>query len=505
MLFRLIHAKLNGGPGFMQRANKTYSETIMKSRLLSLLVWFWLGIQPVTFAFAADRVLVMTISEYERQPLPGVQHDRDKVRRIVQRLGVSSDHYRAVADRELTAAGIQREFSRLVRETENGDRVFVFFSGHGTSRLVNGRCEQSLLSQDMKPVGTAAIADYLGQIKDKAGKVVMMVDACHSGGVTETLAMRGSHGQSRWRAKFVESENLAERCSTPVNVVEEKIGTGIRSSRGVSLDNNYVYLAAARKNEVAFDDDDKGGLATSSLLECLNGSLADADHSGSVSFRELAVCAQGKIDAALDNDPINRPHHLTLSGNQDLPILAAVNGGLVNTAANAAATLRDLASGADSRWQVSLVAKPLRAKINKDAFRLSVTSSQDGYLYLLYVGSDQKEFLQLYPDQTDRSNRVSAGQAFFIPGEFAANGPAGRDHVLAIVADAPRDFSGIFGKEGSVPATLGSAAALQDAGCATRNLKRVECQGDSRNLQRRPAKNGESSTYGAALVELVEE
>ena len=369
---------------------------------------------------------------------------------------------------------------------------------------MNGRCEQSLVSQDMKPVDTTIIADYLARIRDRASKVVVMVDACHSGGVTENLATRRITN-SRRRAKFVEPENLAERCSTPVNVVEEKIGAGMRSSRGISLDNNYLYLAAARRNEVAIDDEDKGGLATSSLLECLNGPIVDTDHSGSVSFRDLAACAQGRIDRELRNDPVNRPHHLMLSGNQDLPILAASVAGAADAAAHANATLRALASGADSRWQVTLAARPTRARINKEAFRLSVSSSQDGYLYLLYVGSDQKEFLQLSPDAAGQSNRLSANQVFAIPGEFAANGPAGTDHLLAIVADSPRDFAGIFGSSGSVPATLGSAAALQDAGCATRNLKRVECQENSRNLQRRPAKDGESTTYGAALVELIEE
>ncbi len=323
--------------------------------------------------------------------------------------------------------------------------------------------------------------------------------------MTEKLAARGGQGTRRLRARFVEPENPAQRCSKPVNVLEEKIGAGMRSARGAVLDHNYLYIAAARRDEVAFDDEDKGGLATSAILECLNEPLVDLDRSGSVSFQELAACAQAKIDRELRDDPVNRPHHLTLSGNQNWPILAAAGASLAHTAASAKATLRDLASGADSRWQVRLTARPERARINQDSFRLSVTSSQEGYLYLLYVGSDGKEFLQLFPDQADLSNRVSANQAFRIPGEFAATGPAGSNHVLAIVADAPRNFAGIFGQGGSTPATLANAAALQDAGCATRNLKRVECQEDRRNLQRRPIRDGESSAYGAALIELVEE
>lgn len=112
---------------------------------MSLLVLCW-GSMPPTISLAADRVLAMTISEYERYPLPGARHDREKIRQILKRMGVSADHYRSATDRELTAEGIRNQFEHLVGETENGDRVFVFFSGHGTSRLVDGRCEQSLVS-----------------------------------------------------------------------------------------------------------------------------------------------------------------------------------------------------------------------------------------------------------------------------------------------------------------------------------------------------------------------
>lgn len=450
---------------------------------------------------AADRVLVMAISEYPKAPLPGAKHDADNARQIVQKLGLSRDNFRVVTDQQLSAEGIKNELNRLVNETENGDRVMIFFSGHGSSRYNNGVCEQVLVAQDRKPVTSSTIAESLNRIKDKASKVVMLVDACHSGGVVEALNSRGvaSRSTSGLRAKWVESEDPRERCTTPVNIVEERVTRGTRSVRGVGVEKNYLYVAAARADEVAFDDESKGGMATSSLLECLKSGNVDTDHSGSISFQELANCAQGRIDQRFRNDPVNRPHHLTLAGNANLPLVQVADAGTVDPAA----TLNDLANGADSRWQVQLNSNLRRAHINRDAFRLSVTSSQDGYLYLLYVGSDRREFLQLYPDAPNAPNQVRAGQVFNIPGEFSAGGPAGKDTVLAVVSATPRNFASIF-RDGSASASAGNAAALQSLTCASRKPG-DECADDgTRNLKRKP-QNGESGGYGAALIELIEE
>lgn len=437
-------------------------------------------------AWAADRALVMTIGEYPRSPLPGANRDQDNARQILKLLEVSLDNLRSVRDGALSAAGIKSEIDRLASETRNGDRVFIFFSGHGSSALTDGRCQQALVGHDLQRVRPADIAQALDAIKDKAAKVVMVVDACHSGGVVNAAGTR-SMEQSHFRAKFVDPENAAEKCSKPANVIEERIGA-MRSARGLPVGQNYLYLAAARADEVAFDDARTGGLASTSLLACLKQGVPDIDRSGAVSFSELAACAQQRIDSILKDDPVNRPHHLTLAGNRDLPLLGTPV--LATTAAPTAdpvATLRDLKSAADGRWSVRLNASPPRARVGKDAFRLTVTSDRDGFLTLLYVGSDGKEFLQLYPDQPGQAVKVQAGQPYRIPGEFAAGGPPGINRVLTLVSATPRDFSAVLGRQGTAGASMRNAQALQDS---------------ARNPRQPPLAD---ASYGAVLIDLVEE
>jgi hypothetical protein len=65
------------------------------------------------------------------------------------------------------------------------------------------------------------------------------------------------------------------------------------SGVAITTDNNLVILAAARNNEVAWDTS-KGGALTYNFGQCLDGSAADSDHSGSISMRELAACVQAR-------------------------------------------------------------------------------------------------------------------------------------------------------------------------------------------------------------------
>lgn len=456
-----------------------------------LMHWVLLGLVSYPFfggAEAADRVLVMAISDYEQAPLPGAKVDRQNVREMLPLLGVQSEHVRVLSDNQLGAKSIKQAFSDLADQTRAGDRVFIFFSGHGTSRLVDGVCQQALIARDMWAVNPADINQALNAIKDKASKVVMMVDACHSGGVVGTVGAGLSRGSSNLRPKFVAPDKAEEQCKKPINLVAEGM-QAMRSTRGSSLANNYLYISAAQANEVAFDDPVRGGLATSALLTCLKSGIPDTDRSGSVSYSELVQCAQGNVENYLKGAATMRPHHLQMAGNPDMPIITrAVQEG--SKPADPVATLRDLARGADSRWEVQLKAQPPKAKIGKDAFRLTVTSSETGYLTLLYVGSDGREFMQLYPEKPGTPVKVSANSPFQLPEAYAAHGPVGVNHLLAVVSATPRDFSPILGNAGAAKASLAAAAALQQR---------------AQNLKSRPGNSASPEAYGATLIALEEQ
>ncbi len=107
-------------------------------------------------------------------------------------------------------------------------------------------------------------------------------------------------------------------------------------------------------------------------------------------------------------------------------------------------TLRDIENQRNPTRIIEVVPKKTTLKINQDYLDLRIKSSHDGYAYIVLLGSDQKSFYVLYPNKLDKNNSIRAGQVLQIPAknwQIKAAGPAGKDHLLVMVTDSPRDLN----------------------------------------------------------------
>ena len=378
---------------------------------------------------AADRALLMTISNYQSAPdLPGVRHDRANALRIANKLGWSAESAASPQDAELDAAGLRRSFSRLIDEVTAGDRVFIYYSGHGTSHNVDGRCEQGLLAHDGQTVMASEISRYLAALGSKAQQMVVLLDACFSGGIA---GVEGLRGPAAYTAKFarpagVPADSKAfDRCAQPVNF-SSIAAPNDRSA--VNLERNRVLIAASRDDEVAFDNAETGGLATTALARCL-----DTETALPASFAALAACAQAGVNRSLPPDPRVRAQTLVLAGNGDLRIEAAPAAR--PTVGDATRRIETTLAAADPAWRVDLTASMRTLRIGRDTLGLSVVSSRDSHLSLFYLGSDGVSLVQLYPGASGDITLLRAGVPFVVPRQWRSQGPAGVDRILAIVAE----------------------------------------------------------------------
>jgi Caspase domain/Domain of unknown function (DUF4384) len=119
-------------------------------------------------------------------------------------------------------------------------------------------------------------------------------------------------------------------------------------------------------------------------------------------------------------------------------------------------TFQDILAQSNPSRKVEINASPTHLKINKDYLNLKIKSSHDGYLYLILLGSDQKSFYVLYPNQLDKENFIRAGKTINLPKEswqIKATGPKGIDHILAIVSETPRNLNSLsfFGSDSNSP------------------------------------------------------
>lgn len=444
-----------------------------------LLLWAALLALP---AAAESHALIMTISAYQGgvPPLHGVAHDGESARSIARSMGVKDANMRHYRDGELTLAGMQRAFDELQERVADGDQVFIYFSGHGGRQLVRvpgERCAESLITVEGMGFIDVELESRLKRLAAKAQKLVVLLDACHSGGATQR-SIRGK--KPEFAAKFF-ARSGPDECERPINVLTRSLGAASRSAGSGA--GNYVYIAAARDNEVSLDMPAKGGVATQAWRDCINGAASDRDGSGGLSAAEIQACAQDKINAQLQGIKGFLPHHVTVAGNPNAVLSFPERNVPVKTSAYNA--LLDIYNSRDDRRSVSLQSAKSAFRIGKDDVDFSLTSSHAGYAYLLMVGSDGKSFDMLFPNQLDSANAVEAGQTLRLPRpnwQIKAGGPAGRNHLLAIVADSPREFAKI-GMQPAGPFSMLAASA--DA---------------SRNLQVHAASVG----YGAAMMVLEE-
>jgi hypothetical protein len=467
----------------------------------------------------SNHALIITVSEYQKSPLPGVLTDRKLGIELAQRFGVPPQNIVELSERQVTREGLKQAFADMNQTMMPGDKLYVYFSGHG-ARYFNkatGQCTESLVMQDMRVVTNTEFANMIRPLSAKADKTVVMLDSCHSGGVAQATGSRAFAAE--YRPKF-SAEASSPQCSLAVNL------GSFSQARGVDFhttDHNMVILAAAKNNEVAWDTS-KGGAMTYNFEQCLAGGAADTDHSGALSMQELTACVQARLDKTQED---SARQHATLAGNAALvpafgdpasgsgsaaPAAPPGAGNSAPVPIDTLATLNDIFNQRDDRWQVDAILASPALKIGSN-LSMSVRSARDGYAYVFYRGSQPDSLYLLFPNALDSANALKANQLVQLPRQdwsVTALGPKGTDYLMVMVTDTPRDFSALAlpaedvsqsGPFEKIRPTAQAVARIGQAAMLSAAVTQKECQSSNRDLgvARRC-----SNVFGATMVSLQE-
>jgi len=518
--------------------------------------------------------LIIGVGIYEDPlvpPLPGTKLDKVSATQIAQAMQVPDGNIQYLHDSQATVSNIRTALNNLNDRVQDGDRVFIHYSGHGTRYKdpQAGGCVEALLPYDGMSKGMISnteMASLLAQITQKTDKLFVMYDACHSGGLVaaaataRTRGITNSNDDGALRPKFAA---LSEECSKPVNIktrslVNEQVNRG-------ALPQDIVHISAARDNEISFDDEQKGGLATQYFRDCMLREAKDLDGSGAISIEEIKQCAQGKINLRMQNDNNFKAHNLVLSGNgnfvpawfsQGVPQTANVMTALAtpdkpvaqvavtpapatptpppaqqialatpSTTTTPATTqsqtlatseikslsgedaLKQMYDQRNAKRKVRVTLTKDQLVIGKDALEFSVQSDRAGYVYAALAGSDGKALYMLFPNDLDQNNRIEAGQTLKLPQgkwRIKSSGPVGTNHLLVMVADAPRDLQALSAKkEGPFMTSLNDASGRAQLGALLTSSKAISTAVCQNTVS---AKNNPlcSDAYGASLLSIKE-
>lgn len=307
------------------KAGASLASTVASGREVAGNTALTLGIRALP-ARANRHALIIGIGQYadaNTPELPGVKFDRESATQIAHSMQVPTENIRYLQNQQATGDGIRQALKELDARVQEGDRVFIHYSGHGTRYLdpAAGGCVEALLAYDGGTHGQISnreIAALLSPISQKSDKLFVMYDACHSGGVAQAQAVFRTRGvtnandEGALRGKFTSTN---EECGRPVNVKTRNLL--VEATTQGMLPQDIIHLSASRDNEISFDDENKGGLATQYLRDCMLREATDLDGSGSISIEEIRQCAQQKINKRMSNSATFKPHNLVLNGNAD--------------------------------------------------------------------------------------------------------------------------------------------------------------------------------------------
>ncbi len=369
--------------------------------------------------------------------LPGTVHDKESATQMASAMQVPASNISYLHDSQATGAAIRQALNALNDRVQDGDRVFIHYSGHGTrfNDPKAGGCIEALLAHDGGSSGTITnreMADLLRPITAKTDKLFVMYDSCHSGGLvapSTPVRSRGLFNANDDGALRPKYSNITEECGRPVNMKTRNL-TVEQVDKG-ALPQDVVHLSAARHNEMSFDDEQKGGLATQFMRDCMLREAKDSDGSGAISIDEIRQCAQAKIDQRMRNDASFKAHSLLLSGNAQfvpawfskpveaaapLPIASAVAAvaplaapALVIAPLTGEQAIAQMFAQRDAKRSVSVKTAKDQLKIKQDAFDFTVTSDRPGHVYVALAGSDNQSVYMIFPNALDGNNKIEAG------------------------------------------------------------------------------------------------
>lgn len=175
------------------------SRALQSLSLATLIVGAAAALFSPSPAQAGDRALLIGISRYQlpEYHLRGPRADLITMGFVAQdTLGFAQSEIRTLRDANATRANIVASIQEwLIDGTEPGDRVLLYFSGHGTQVRdfdfdeADGR-DEALAPYDIGYAQeNALIDDQLVALLDQltGRRVIVIVDACHSGTITRSV------------------------------------------------------------------------------------------------------------------------------------------------------------------------------------------------------------------------------------------------------------------------------------------------------------------------------
>jgi hypothetical protein len=460
------------GVGVITRAWSPTEEVVIRVRLWTLLAASALAAVGILPADAGPKALLIGVGKYKlpNNDLPGIDLDIENMRHVAGLMGFAPGDVRVLLDEQASYVGVKTALTTWLRDGVGpDDRVLIYFSGHGT-RVPDprpskaGEVDDALVLNDVRTAisgGRPTLANVLlgyefgeALAANPSRRILVLVDACHSGTATRTLVL-GNH-----------------RLGDASGAVKAFHWAGAPTGRARNLDvrlgdENYAAVSAARDDEYAVATE-HGGLFTLGVVDTVDSASRDARR---LTVSELRTAAGLYIERHTDEQS---RHHPVADGNRQL-----VEGpiGLIALRGTNGPTWSMLSSLAGQGAVLKLTAPSNDLHLG-DEISLVAEVPWSGFLNVVAVDAQDRATV-LYPNRYSPSNEVVAGRFTFPTRDMSfvvrATEPAGPTLVVAFLSSRKVNFLDL-GIEGRDDAGRMQAAFTEVTARATRALA-VEARG----------------------------
>ncbi len=301
-------------------------ETLSKTTVL--VVGICIACNLPAISHAENHALLIGIGNYPQRALEGPAYDVGALNRmLITHYGFKRKNVRTLVNREAAKSRILSEMHRLVENSRPGDRVFIYFSGHGTSRrddllsLPLPHASGALVPADFKWDSNQSIETQISQLivgkrdlrpiltqLDQDRQVLVVFDTCFSGNTvrgpgTPTSAIADRYMPLDSRSIFSEEQQIG-------NFAEN-----LKADEPYPYQNTF-YISASTENETAKDirtdllylyptvDGNPHGVLTDSLLRVLGGQApVDTNNDGRWSQIEFYQAVRSEVQRRFKQTP----------------------------------------------------------------------------------------------------------------------------------------------------------------------------------------------------------
>ncbi len=412
------------------------------------------GVSPVVIpnnAPKGKRALLIGINNYYlggQMNLYGAGRDVANMRNILrQHFDFLPEQILTLKDSQATAKNIRYAVNNwLIKQTGQGDTVWLYFSGHGgflpdisgdeqtIDAQIGVKADETIFPYDVDILTVSAeqsrtalsylltvnhiLDDEIKTWTDKLANryLTVVFDACHSGTANRSIAL-SQHFKSGIYAmnRYLDSKLK----KSPILTTQLKRGTTI-PLRNKEIYPNHTFWSAVTSSQRAVDTP-QGGVFTTAFIEGINGS-ADDNHDNDISYSELLAYVDRQ--SGFDKNPqleiaAGRLGTSIFSHHPTTPPQAVAEQ--VLTEQNPHHVQVNWVDSQTGQQTDQLIYCPDVGDPNCQQYTIKVTSDKPGWLLLYELGEDGK-LQQYFPnpivdDQfpNQYSGEISADQPFVFP------------------------------------------------------------------------------------------